>query len=79
MLHGGSGVPDEEIKKAVKAGIRKKNFATDICYAFLDCCLEELKKEDRAIAIDNFMKKPIEAVKDFCITRIKLVSADGKA
>ena len=79
VLHGGSGVPDEEIKKAVKAGIRKMNFATDICYAFLDCCLDELKKEDRAIAIDNFMKKPIDAVKDFCITRIKLVGADGKA
>lgn len=79
VLHGGSGVPDEEIKKAVKAGIRKMNFATDICYAFLDTCLEELQKPDRAIAIDNFMKKPIEAVKDFCITRIKLVGADGKA
>ena len=79
VLHGGSGVPDEEIRKAVKAGIRKMNFATDICYAFLDCCLEELQKPDRAIAVDNFMKKPIEAVKDFCITRIKLVGADGKA
>lgn len=79
VLHGGSGVPDEEIKKAVKAGIRKMNFATDICYAFLDSCLEELQKEDRPIAIDNFMKKPIQAVKDFCITRIKLVGADGKA
>ena len=79
VLHGGSGVPDEEIKKAVKAGIRKMNFATDICYAFLDCCLDELQKPDRQIAIDNFMKKPIEAVKDFCITRIKLVGADGKA
>jgi len=79
VLHGGSGVPDEEIKKAVKAGIRKMNFATDICYAFLDSCLEELQKEDRPIAIDNFMKKPINAVKEFCITRIKLVGADGKA
>lgn len=79
VLHGGSGVPDEEIRKAVAAGIRKMNFATDICYAFLDTCLEELQKPDRAIAIDNFMKKPIEAVKDFCITRIKLVGADGKA
>ncbi len=79
VLHGGSGVPDEEIKKAVKAGIRKMNFATDICFAFLDTCLEELQKPDRAIAIDTFMKKPIEAVKDFCITRIKLVGADGKA
>ncbi len=79
VLHGGSGVPDEEIKKAVAAGIRKMNFATDICYAFLDCCLEELQKPDRIIAIDNFMKKPIEAVKEFCITRIKLVGAENKA
>ncbi len=79
VLHGGSGVPDEEIKKAVKAGIRKMNFATDICYAFLDCCLDELQKPDRAIAVDNFMKKPIDAVKEFCISRIKLVGADGKA
>ena len=79
VLHGGSGVPDEEIKKAVKAGIRKMNFATDICYAFLDCCFDELKKPDRAIAIDSFMKKPIEAVKEFCISRIKLVGAENKA
>ena len=79
VLHGGSGVPDEEIKKAVKAGIRKMNFATDICFAFLDTCLEELQNPDRPIAIDTFMKKPIEAVKDFCITRINLVGADGKA
>ena len=79
VLHGGSGVPDEEIKKAVTAGIRKMNFATDICYAFLDCCAEEAVKPDRAIAIDTFMKKPIAAVEKFCISRIKLVGADGKA
>lgn len=78
VLHGGSGVPDEEIRKAVKAGIRKMNFATDVCYAFLDCCLEQLQKPDRPVAIDTFMKKPIQAVKEFCITRIKLVGADGK-
>ena len=79
VLHGGSGVPDEEIQKAVKAGIRKMNFATDVCYSFLDCCLEQLQKPDRPIAIDTFMKKPIQAVKEFCISRIKLVCADGKA
>lgn len=79
VLHGGSGVPDEEIKKAVAAGIRKMNFATDICYAFLDTCLEELQKPDRAVAVDNFMKKPTEAVKEFCVSRIQLVGADGKA
>ena len=79
VLHGGSGVPDEEIRSGVKAGVRKMNFATDICYAFLDCCLEELQKPERTVAVDNFMKKPIDAVKDFCISRIKLVGANGKA
>ena len=79
VLHGGSGVPDEEVKKAVAAGIRKMNIATDVCYAFLDCCYEELAKPDRAVAIDSFMKKPIEAVKNFAMEKIKLVGADGKA
>lgn len=78
VLHGGSGVPDEEIRRGVKAGIRKMNFATDVCYAFLDCCLEELKKPDRPVAVDSFMKVPIEAVKRFCMSRIRLVGADGK-
>ena len=78
VLHGGSGVPDEEIKNAVKAGVRKMNFATDICYAFLDCCAEELIKPDRPVAVDTFMKKPIDAVKDYAISRIKLVGADGR-
>ena len=78
VLHGGSGVPDEEIKKGVAAGIRKMNFATDVCYAFLDCCLEELQRPDRPVAVDSFMKRPIEAVAEFCKSRIKLVGADGK-
>lgn len=79
VLHGGSGIPDEAIKEAVKAGIRKLNVATDICYAFLDCVAEEVVKPDRTIAVDNFMKKPIEAVKEFCMTKVKLVGAEGKA
>ena len=78
VLHGGSGIPDEAIKEAVKAGIRKLNVATDICYAFLDCVQEEIVKPARTIAVDNFMKKPIEAVKDFCISRIRLVGANGR-
>ena len=65
-------------KEAVKAGIRKLNVATDVCYAFLDCVQEEVVKPDRTVAVDNFMKKPIEAVKVFAETKIKLVGAEGK-
>lgn len=79
VLHGGSGIPDEAIKEAVKAGIRKLNVATDICYAFLDSVQEEVNKPDRMIAVDNFMKTPIEAVKEFCKTKVLLCGAEGKA
>lgn len=78
VLHGGSGVPDEEIRRAVAAGVRKMNFATDVCYAFLDACKAVLDSPNRPVAVDTFMKKPIEAVRDFCITRIRLVGANGR-
>ena len=79
VLHGGSGIPDDQIKLAVKAGIRKMNFATDICYAFQDALQEELNNPNKSIALDNFMKKPISVVKEFCLSKIYLLGADGKA
>lgn len=79
VLHGGSGIPDEQIKEAVKAGIRKMNVGTDVCYSFLDAVEMQLKDEKHSIAIDLFMKDPIEKVKEFCLTRIELLGAGGKA
>ena len=76
VLHGGSGVPDEQIKKAVEAGIRKINFGTDVCYAFLDSVFNG----DRNVyAIDMFMYGPIDAVKDFAVTKIQLLGANNRA
>ena len=76
VLHGGSGVPDDQIKLAIEAGIRKINFGTDICYSFLDGVFEV----DRSIyAIDLFMKEPIECVKRFAESKIELLGAKGRA
>lgn len=79
VLHGGSGISDDQIKMAVKAGIRKMNFATDICYAFQDAVQAELESPDKRIALDLFMKRPIKAVKEFCLTKIKLLGAEKMA
>ncbi len=78
VLHGGSGIPDDQIKLAVKAGIRKMNIATDICYAFLDAVTEELNNPERSVALDNFMKYPIAKVKEFALEKIALLDATGK-
>ena len=75
VLHGGSGVPDDQIQAAVKAGIRKINFGTDLCYSFLDSVFNV----DRKIyAIDLFMYEPIDAVKNFAVSKIKLLGANDR-
>ncbi len=73
MLHGGSGVPDDQIAAAVKAGIRKINFGTDVCCSLLD----GIRAVDPSIlALDLFMQGPTARVKDFAVSKIKLLGAD---
>lgn len=76
VLHGGSGVPDDQIAAAVEAGIRKMNFGTDLCYAFLDACRAA---DSDVVAIDLFMRRPIESVCAFAESKIKVLGAEGKA
>ena len=79
VLHGGSGIPDEQVKAAIKAGIRKMNIGTDVCCAFAEGTKEILDDPSRSLAIDLFMKHPIETVKKLAIDKIRLVGANGKA
>lgn len=79
VLHGGSGIPDDQVKAAINAGIRKMNIGTDVCCAFADGTKETLADPNRAGAVDLFMKLPIESVKKIALEKIKLVGAEGKA
>ena len=73
VLHGGCGVPDDQIQAAVKAGIRKINFGTDVCCSLLN----GIRAVDPSIlALDLFMKEPTARVKDFAISKIRLLGAD---
>lgn len=75
VLHGGSGIPDDQIIAAVKAGIRKVNFGTDVCYSFLDKVFETSRD---LVAIDLFMKDAIENVKKFALGKINLLGASNR-
>jgi len=74
VLHGGSGIPDDQIIAAIKAGIRKINFGTDVCYALLD---EVRRTSPDIVAVDLFMKEPTQAVKRFALEKIHLLGAEG--
>ena len=79
VLHGGSGIPDDQVKAAINAGIRKMNIGTDVCCAFAEGTKETLDDPNRSLAIDLFMKHPIETVKKLALDKIKLCGADNKA
>ena len=73
VLHGGSGVPDDQVRMAVQAGVRKMNFATDLVYAFLNAVYA---KAPEIKAMDVFMQEPIEAMKQYAVGKIRLLGAD---
>lgn len=79
VLHGGSGIPDDQVKAAIRAGVRKMNVGTDVCCAFASGALAALNDPERSIAVDIFMKGAIAAVRDLARDKIRLVGADGRA
>lgn len=79
VLHGGSGIPEDQVKAAIEAGIRKMNIGTDVCCAFAEGTKATLDDPKRSLAIDLFMKKPIQTVKELAVSKIRLCGANGKA
>ena len=79
VLHGGSGIPDDQVKAAIDAGIRKMNIGTDVCCAFAEGAKAELDNPNRSLAVDLFMKPSIESVKKLALNKIALTGALGKA
>ncbi len=75
VLHGGSGVPDEQLQASVGAGIRKVNFGTDVCCSFLDSVFGVSRE---IIALDLFMREPVQAVKEFALEKIRLLGAENR-
>ena len=76
VLHGGSGVPDDQVRMAVQAGVRKMNFATDLVYAFFNSVYA---KNGEIRAMDVFMKEPVESIRQYAIGKIQLLGTDKLA
>ena len=78
VLHGGSGVPDEMIRRTIELGISKVNFATELRAAMTAAVREALTNESM-IDPKKFMGPGRSAVYDLCVHKIKLCGSDGKA
>ncbi len=74
-MHGGSGVPADQVKKAVEAGVKKINFSSDLRAAYTAAvrrCLPEIRSETDHMEI--FMKARL-AVQAVAEEKISLANA----
>ncbi|KKU53113.1 MAG: hypothetical protein A3F26_00950 [Candidatus Ryanbacteria bacterium RIFCSPHIGHO2_12_FULL_47_12b] len=78
VLHGGSGVPREQIREAIPAGISNIHISTDLRVAFVDTLREELEKEKDEYALYKIMEPEIEAVKKVVALHIDLFGSAGR-
>ncbi|WP_196594503.1 class II fructose-bisphosphate aldolase [Pectinatus sottacetonis] len=80
VMHGGSGTPDELIKKSVQNGICKLNIFSEMLTAFYGTMKDELNTaEHLAIWPYNANEKPLAALKDIVRAKIDLVGSSQKA
>ncbi|MEA2113679.1 MAG: class II fructose-bisphosphate aldolase [Patescibacteria group bacterium] len=75
-LHGGSGTPEEDIKKAVGLGIVKININTELRMAYTKSLKEFLQENPNAIKPHNIMEPVVEAVQKVVENKIRLFSRD---
>ena len=76
VLHGGSGLSDDDFRNTIKYGIAKMNIFTDLCLAGKEAMEEGLAKDLDYLSIRNLKVKKIkEAVKK----KIELFGSVDKA
>lgn len=78
-LHGGSGIPENQIKKAISLGITKINVNTELRQAYTDTLHAELDAHPDEIVPYKYLPEEIEAVKNVVLDKIRMFGSEGKA
>ena len=79
VLHGGTGIPEEDVRKAIKNGINKVNVGTQIRFVMWDATFKYMQANGVNIHTIDLMEDARKAVKEVAKTWIKVCMADGKA
>lgn len=79
VLHGGSGIPDELIKKSVICGICKLNINTDLQIVWAKAVRSFLDENQSVYDPRKVIKAGEQAIKDKIDEKIRLLESNGKA
>ena len=77
VLHGGSGLTDNDFRQAIKEGISKVNIFTDINVAALEAEIKSFTSVEKGLI--DLIPAAVEAVKQECVKKMELFGSVGKA
>ena len=83
VLHGGSGIPDDQVRKAVSMGIAKVNVNSECQWAFAAATREYIEqgkdKQGKGFDPRKLLAPGAEAIKKVCRERSEVFGCVGKA
>jgi fructose-bisphosphate aldolase class II len=79
VLHAGSGIPDEDIRRAIECGISNIHISTELRVAFREGMEESLKDNPKEYAPYKLDAQIVEDMEELISEKIRLFGSDGKA
>ncbi|MDO5392397.1 MAG: class II fructose-bisphosphate aldolase [Eubacteriales bacterium] len=79
VLHGASGLSEEDVRECVERGMCKVNFATELRAAYTDAVKKLLEEKPETYDPKKLGVVGIEAVKEVVKSRMVMCGCDGKA
>lgn len=79
VLHGASGLTDEDVRDCVKRGICKVNFATELRAAYTKAVRQLLNEDEKVFDPKALGKVGMAAVTELVKGRMKVCGCDGRA
>lgn len=76
VLHGGTGIPPEDIRRAVALGVRKINFSTELKDCFLASITKHAEGKERHNMV-AYHRTAVAAIKNYAMGKISLVSGEN--
>ena len=76
VLHGGSGLSNDDFRNTIKEGIAKVNIFTDLCVAGENAVKQAITQNKGYLEMRN---AKVEAIKQAVKTKIKLFGSENKA
>lgn len=79
VLHGGSGIPDTDIQRAIFLGIRKININTELRVAYTGALKEYFAKNPDETTPYKYLEYPLAKMQEVVENKIKVFGSQGKA